>query len=705
MTDERSFVAHLRRRATSVVVASSGGMPEVLWWGHDLGDGEIDLAQFERPVPGGGLDHDPPFAIGAEAARGWAGRPGLEGSRPDGSAGQPVFGLTNCEIGEHHVDAALVDLHAALELTLGIALDEHGVLRVDVSVSNTGDSDYRLDALRVGIPVGDHAAEVLTFGGRHNNEFGIHRSSWGRQTVTVENRRGRPAHERAPSMIVGSPGFGEEQGDVWAVHLAWSGDVDIAADGVTDGRRVVQVGELLRSGELTLGPRECFEGPTVLAAFSSFGLSGISDAFHGHIRARKAHPKFPRPVHLNTWEAVYFDHDVDRLRALADRAAQVGVERFVLDDGWFGSRRDDASGLGDWVVSSDVWPDGLDPIVDHVRSLGMGFGLWFEPEMVNLDSDLYRQHPDWVLGDARYEQPLGRHQLVLDLGRSDVRDHLFEQIDALLTRYDIEYVKWDHNRDLVQAASGGGSGVHLQTLGVYELIDRIRAAHPDVEIETCASGGGRADLGILARTDRVWTSDTMDAIDRIAIQRGFSVLFPPELMGSHIGAPIAHTTLRRHRHGFRAAAAMFGSFGIEWDLLRLDDDGLSTVARLVDLHKRHRELLHTGRTRRIDHPDPSLVAQGVISVDRCKALFAVFAIASSHSHHRGALRLPGLDPGQRYRVTLVGDIDEPLGWARWQPSWVADGVEATGRQLERAGLRLPVLHPESALLIEVVTVP
>jgi alpha-galactosidase len=334
----------------------------------------------------------------------------------------------------------------------------------------------------------------------------------------------------------------------------------------------------------------------------------------------------------------------------------------------------------------------------------MGFGLWFEPEMVNPDSDLYRAHPDWVLGDGRYEPALGRHQLVLDLGRRDVRDHLFEQIHAVLSRYDIEYVKWDHNRDLVQAASGGGAGVHRQTLGVYNLIDQIRAAHPDVEIETCASGGGRADLGILARTDRVWTSDTMDAIDRIAIQRGFSVLFPPELMGSHIGAPIAHTTLRRHRHGFRAVVAMFGSFGLEWDLLRLDDDGLATVARLVALHKRHRELLHAGRTRRVDHPDPNLVVHGVIAQDRNTALFAVFVVASSHSHHRGALLLPGLDPDQRYRVTVMKDIDEPLGWARSQPAWVSNGVEATGRQLEGAGLRLPALHPESALLIEVAAV-
>jgi alpha-galactosidase len=291
-------------------------------------------------------------------------------------------------------------------------------------------------------------------------------------------------------------------------------------------------------------------------------------------------------VHLNTWEAVYFRHDVDTIKALADRAAQVGVERFVLDDGWFGTRRPDSSGLGDWWVSTEVWPEGLRPLVDHVRNLGMEFGIWVEPEMVNPDSVLYRRHPGWVLADGRYPPVYGRNQLVLDLGREEVRDYLFSALDTLLRDHDISYLKWDHNRDLVAPVSSGRAGVRSQTLGLYDLLDRLRRVHPHVDIETCASGGGRVDFGIIERTGRVWTSDSIDALDRLHIQRGFSLLFPPELMGSHVRAPTAHVTRRRHRTRFRGIAAMFGAFGVEWNLLDAGDEELAELAEIIALHKR-----------------------------------------------------------------------------------------------------------------------
>ncbi len=320
----------------------------------------------------------------------------------------------------------------------------------------------------------------------------------------------------------------------------------------------------------------------------------MSNAFHAYLRSRPQHPSTPRPVLLNIWEAVYFDHDLDTLRGLADIAASCGVERFVVDDGWFHSRRSDDAGLGDWWVDTTVWPNGLTPLIDHVRGLGMQFGIWVEPEMVNPDSDLYRAHPDWTLVDERYPVVLGRNQLVLDLGRAEVCEYLFAHLDALLGDHDIAYVKWDMNRDLVAATSGGRAGVHRQTLGVYALFDRLRAAHPGVEFETCASGGGRVDFGIFERTDRAWTSDSIDALDRQQIQRGFSLLFPPELMGTHIGSPVAHTTGRSHGLGFRAIAAMFGSLGIEWNLLKASDRDRADLAEIIAMHKRLRPFLHHG---------------------------------------------------------------------------------------------------------------
>src|SRR5699024_5253862 len=239
--------------------------------------------------------------------------------------------------------------------------------------------------------------------------------------------------------------------------------------------------------------------------------------FHRHLRAREHHVDRRRPVTLNVWEAVYFAHDLARLTDLADRAAALGVERFVLDDGWFGSRRDDFSGLGDWVGSEEVWPDGLGPLIDHVTGLGMEFGLWFEPEMVNEDSDVARAHPEWVLGPSPTALPLeSRHQQVLNLSLPEAYEHVRTQMLDVLDRYDIGYLKWDHNRDLLEAATRatGRAAVHEQTLAAYRLMDELKAAHPGLEIESCSSGGARVDLEVLEHTDRVWVSDCIDPLER-----------------------------------------------------------------------------------------------------------------------------------------------------------------------------------------------
>jgi alpha-galactosidase len=406
-------------------------------------------------------------------------------------------------------------------------------------------------------------------------------------------------------------------------------------------------------------------------------------------------------VLLNIWEAVYFDHDLGALSGLADLAAACGVERFVVDDGWFHGRRHDRAGLGDWWVDTAVWPDGLTPLIDHVRGLGMQFGIWVEPEMVNPDSDLYRAHPDWTLVDGRYPPVLGRNQLVLDLGRREVGDYLYTHLDVLLRDHDIAYVKWDMNRDLVAATSAGRAGVHRQTLGVYDLFDRLRAAHPGVEFETCASGGGRVDFGIFERTERAWTSDSIDALDRQQIQRGFSLLFPPELMGSHIGSPRAHTTGRSHRLGFRSIAAMFGSLGIEWNLLTASERERAQLAEIIAVHKRLRPLLHHGEVVRLDHPDPCVMVHGVVAANRSEAVFACTRLSSGPSLHTAPVRPVGLDPAKMYDVAPIRLGDERWGTARRQPAWLEDGLQMSGRQMAALGFSLPVLLPETSLLVHI----
>lgn len=690
------------------MVIDHGGAtaPRILHWGQALGPEPIDPLVFERPVVGGGLDVDPPVAVVAEPGSGWFGRPGLEGHRPDGRDFSPRFRLEQWQSDGTSYRAELIDDQAELALTVALGITPSGVITVDAELINRGTDLYHLMALRCALPVGFDAGEVLTLVGRHLYEFTPRRTRWDGNCITVENRHGKTSHERLGAVFAGTAGFDEHRGRVWGVHIGWSGDYELVCDSVSDGRRIIQAGELLAPGEVRLESGERYVMPTVYGAFSRHGLNPVSNRFHSFLRSRPTHPRLPRPVHLNTWEAVYFHHDLDSLMALADVAAEVGVERFVLDDGWFGSRRDDTSGLGDWWISPEIWPDGFGPLVDHVRSQGMEFGIWFEPEMVNPDSDLYRKHPEWALVDHRYPAVLGRNQLVLDLGRPEVRDYLFDHIDSVLRAHDIAYIKWDHNRDLVAPTTvGGRAGTHTQTLGAYELIDRIRAIHPGLEIETCASGGGRVDFGILERSDRVWTSDSIDALDRQSIQRGFSLLFPPELMGAHIGPRTAHTTGRTHRLDFRVAAAMFGALGIEWDLLSLTPDERQVVASAVAWHKRHRPLLHTGTVYRSDHPDPTMSIHGVVSPDGDEAILSITRVASGISHHSAPVIVPGLRPELRFEVRADNPVaDMPLGRPGRLPGWLEAGLTATGHQLSVAGFHAPELNPETTVVVHLVPV-
>ena len=699
---------HLSSRATSVVLSTNNGMPEILYLGGRLDSFRGDL--IGQPVPKAVLDAPAPLGIITENGTGFLGRPGLVGSRPDGSAWSPIFVPAAAPmVGERTATFSLVDDEADLAIVIEIAISLAETVTVRVELANNGDTPYQVVRLAPSIPIPAHGGDLLTFAGRWCREFQPERTAFSGLTV-IENRKGRTSHDRLPAIFAGSASFSEQQGDVWGVQLSWSGNYEVAAEQLRDGRRHVQAGELLSPGELVLAPGEVYVAPSVVVAWSESGLTHASQAFHRHVRLHHE-LEGPRPVILNTWEAVYFDHDLDTLKELAEVAADVGVERFVLDDGWFGSRRDDTRGLGDWWVSADVWPNGLHPIVDHVRSLGMQFGLWVEPEMVSPDSDLFRKHPEWALTTKGYEPVLGRQQLVLDCGREEVRDYLFEHIDALLREYPIAYLKWDMNRDLVQGSSHGHAGAHGHVIGLYELVDRLTATHPSLEIESCASGGGRADLEILRRTERIWTSDCNDALDRQSIQRGFSMLFPPEVMGAHIGPDRAHTTNRTQDLSFRAATALFGHLGIEWNLLDADVGGLERVAAAVGLHKRLRPLLHAGDVVRVDHPDPAALVHGVVSVDRHHAVMAYVQLTPSLTSVPLSMRFAGLAPDCSYRVTMIDDLGSAFEFGRSRPPWMATGPDGSfepsivsGAQLMRTGLQPPVLHPESVFLVELQAV-
>nr|BFF21616.1 hypothetical protein GCM10025730_51370 [Promicromonospora thailandica] len=385
---------------------------------------------------------------------------------------------------------------------------------------------------------------------------------------------------------------------------------------------------------------------------------------------------------LNTWEAVYFDHDLGRLGEIVDRAARVGVERIVLDDGWFRGRRDDTAGLGDWQIEADVWPDGLEPFVARVREAGMQFGLWFEPEMVNLDSDLARLHPEWLLAPSAGVGASFRNQYVLDVARPDAYAYLVESISKLVERYAIDYIKWDHNRELHEAVVRGGAdgdrpGVRRQTLALYALLDELRERHPGLEIESCASGGGRVDLGILERTDRVWTSDCNDPVERQQIQRWSELLVPPELLGSHVGAARAHTTNRVTDLSFRLLTTAFAAPGIEWDLGACTDEELERLASWAAFVTSRRPLLHGGVRVHADLADDQALLHGTVSDDGAHALFAWVRLASSAGPQAARVPFPGLDRGRDY-VVRVPDAFGPVAVHGQEPGWLARPAAPTG---------------------------
>ncbi len=693
---------HLRGRYSDLLVDLSHGVPVIMHWGAPLvePDGATLATVLERPQVQGAPDTVAPLSIVPEHGSGFPGRPGLLGARSDGRDWAPRFRPVGHDLdhSDQRLTVKAVDDVAGLALTTTIAVDF--ALSLQVKITNLSSTEaYNLAGLSVTLPIPDRACELLSFGGRWSREFQMQRSAWARGAVSVENRRGRTSHEYPSLMFVGVDGFSESTGEVWGVHLAWSGNHSILAERLPDGRRYLQLGELLHPGEITLEPEASYRSPELVAVHSSTGLSAATQQFHRRLRARPELPHTERPVTFNTWEATYFDHNLDRLLALADRAAQIGAERYVLDDGWFGSRRDDTSGLGDWTVSAEAHPQGLEPLITHVTRLGMSFGIWVEPEMVSPDSDLYRAHPEWALANDGYEPVLARNQLVLDLARPEAFDHIFGLLDQLLTDHDISFLKWDMNRDHI---GGGGAtsraGTHAQTVAVYRLMDELHRRHPTVEIESCSSGGARIDHEILRRTQRVWSSDCTDPLERQTIQRGASMLIPPEVMGAHIGPERSHTTGRRHDLAFRGATALFGHFGVECDLLELSENELDDLAEVITTHKRFRHLLHCGDTVRFDTEDP-YSAHGIYAAGLTEALISFAVIAPVPSLTPPPLLLPGLDPSRRYEIKRVPLPGERPGPTYSLPSWWNKTMVLRGEELAQLGLQLPPLHPESAVLI------
>lgn len=655
--------------------------------------GDLPAARATRGPASFALDRDIGLPLTPPAGLGWFGPAVVRLVAQDGA---PILlAPTRFELAEEEgrLRVASIDDVAQVRHELTIDALDGGAFRFVAALVNLGDKPIQVAALASAqVPLPATAAGIVSWRGRHNCELVECHEAMPAHRWERTVRRGISGHGGPPGVYVVGNGAGWHSGLVHALQLAWSGDSTLAIERDDEGYWHLAAEATLAPGDVTLAPGESYTAPPAILAVSAQGRNGAMAQHHAAVRALLDWPggtMAPRPVHLNSWEACYFRHDAERIARLARAGAGIGIERFVLDDGWFKGRRNDRAGLGDWTADHDTYPDGLAPLAETIRALGMEFGLWVEPEMVNPDSDLYRAHPDWALTAGSRALPTARNQLVLDLRRDEVRDYLFACLDAILSEAPISYLKWDHNRD--HAPSGGAA----QTHGSYALLERVRAAHPSVEIEGCAGGGGRSDAGMAPFVHRFWASDNIDAVARVAMQRGFLAFLPPEIMGSHVGANPAHATGRSQALAFRAAIACMGHLGVELDPEQLSDSDRAELARWIGLYKQWRPLLHGTRVDLGEGADG--LRWQAHGTDEEKILFCI-RTSPPQDRRPQPLALPFAADEHAWQVSLLELAEQPghgLPVAKLFREMREGPVRFSGSWLAHAGLPLPLQKAES----------
>ena len=586
-----------------------------------------------------------------------------------------------------------------VELLYGVFEERDTICRA-ARIRNAGTGKVWLEkAASVCLDVPFGAWDLVHFQGRHAMERQMERVPLMHGIHTVSSRRGVSSHQHNPFVILCGRDTDEDQGDCYGVMLSYSGSfrIDAEVDQLGSVRLISAIHDQRFTWELA--PGETFDTPETILSFSHEGLGELSRTYHRFLRRhviRSGALDRPRPVLLNNWEGTYFDFDTEKLLSIARHAKDLGVDLLVLDDGWFGKRDDDNSGLGDWYVNERKLPGGLGPLISQVNALGLKFGLWIEPEMVSEDSDLYRAHPDWALTVPGRRPAMGRNQLVLDMGRKEVVDHLFDAFSELLRREHIEYIKWDMNRNLTDLYSRAlpedrqGEAPHRYVLGLYDLARRLTEAFPDVLFEGCSGGGGRFDAGMLAYFPQIWCSDDTDAIERLEIQRGTSFGYPPASMGAHVSASPNHQTGRDTPLGTRAVVAMAGTFGYELDPGKLTEEEKEEVKGQIARFRRYDALLRDGDLYRLSpSSEMPFTAWQVVAPDRSEALLSVVLTHPRANPTPLHLCLRGLDPDARYVLRR-----ETFGARRAADQWyLADPEEKedmrSGSALMYGGLTLP----------------
>ena len=683
----------LDTRNQSLVLSSlNNRLPCIIYWGECLPRDENLDELYEASKKDWGdnlLDQIPELSILPEQSANFSGQLGCKMRDVNGHLLSSSFVFFADEVSNNSLTLVFKDKDLGITYTAGIdALYEDDVYALNAKINSNNPIIMEWLSAPV-IEAPQTSNEMLDYGGHWGSEFRSQRTPWVTGVHLRESRVGTTSHAHFPGLMIPTAGSSENLGSCYGFHYGWSGGHRMIAEQLQDGRKQIQFGNTENS---ELNPLTSFETAKLYISHSGAGLGGVGRIFRDFVSNSIVDLPIGsiRPVHYNCWEAVYFDHNIEELKEIATLAADIGAERFVLDDGWFKGRNSATSSLGDWYVDKHKYPDGMHPLVKHIHSNGMTFGLWFEPEMVSPDSDLFRSHPEWILGDI--SQTLGRAQYVLDISINEVQEYLFERIDSILNEYPIEYIKWDHNRVLPYPDAS-------QTRALYSLLDRIRESHSGLEIETCSSGGGRIDYGILEHTQRVWLSDSNDALERLRIQHEALLWLPIHVTGSHVGPKVCHTSGRELPMSFRAWVSAQRHMGFEMDPKELSSEDKVILKSVTQWWKKNREWMMSANILRLPCIDKTVIAE--IQVNLQGDHFVVFAGQSSASELSSSvpLVLAGLDSKSMYNIS-VHNKKELKSLGKSDEGLMNKNLMLSGQFLMTKGLQLPKVFPANMLVIE-----
>ncbi|WEK55270.1 MAG: alpha-galactosidase [Candidatus Cohnella colombiensis] len=700
---EEEQIFHIQAQEMSYIIKLVEGYPLHAYWGaklrndnnlsklvnlHYLGDRlNLDRLSQEYPQYGSGDFRNPAYQVQLEdgsritelvyrSHRISAGKPSLPGL-------PSVYVETPSEA--ETLELELEDVYSGLIVVLrySVFANSDAIAR-SVNFVNKGKQSLRLQralSASVDLPTADY--EMIHLSGAWIREGHVQRRPLAPGATSIESRRGASGHQTNPFMLIVGLNTNEDHGEAYGLSLVFSGDFVARAEVDPFQTTRVSIGINPFDFSWLLAPGESFQTPEAIMVYSSHGIGQLSRTYHHLYRTRLVrgvHRDRARPILVNNWEATYFNFKAEKIEAIALAGAELGIELFVLDDGWFGKRNDDTTSLGDWIVDHNKLPDGLTDLANRVKRLGLQFGLWVEPEMVSPDSDLYRNHPDWCLHVEGRRRTEARTQLVLDYSRQDVRDYIFEALSTIFTEVPISYIKWDMNRNMTEIGSASipperqSEVAYRNVLGLYELLERLTTKFPHILFESCSSGGGRFDPGMLYYMPQTWTSDNSDAVERLKIQYGTSLIYPVSTMGAHVSAVPNHQVGRNTPLKTRGDVAMSGNFGYELDLTQFNEEEKEIVKAQVAQYKDIRSLVQQGDLYRLLSPFVgNETAWMFVSEDQSDVLVFYFKVLAEPNAPQKRLRLKGLCPQYNYQV--VG-TEEIFG----------------GDRLMAVGLDLPNLH-------------